>query len=323
MNIDRLQPFQNTPVYRSSRVVESLGDVYKCHYPYKGKKTARGAKRSPFYDRLVGRGARFKDVSGWEGADWYAPDASNGGGVGVGMTRGVGTGAGTGTGTGTGTGVMSGVETGVEAGENKHSWGREDWFPLWQAEHEACRTGVVVMDMSFMSKFMVQGRDAGTCLNRLCTADVDKTGVITYCQWLNDAGKMEADVTVSKLSDEKYMVVATDTMHRHVEAWMRRHLPRRPADHAFVHDCTGAYAQLNVQGPRSRQLMQLLTDSDMSNEAFPYRTAREIAVGYAYVLCARITYVGELGYEVTQHHCAPHIALYNTPLHSTSFHCTH
>jgi glycine cleavage system aminomethyltransferase T len=167
--------------------------------------------------------------------------------------------------------------------------------------------------MSFMSKFIVQGRDAGRCLNRLSTANVDGSeGTITYCQWLNEEGKMEADVTVSKLGEDKYMVIATDTMHRHVETWMKRHLDPEGNRHVFVTDSSGAYAQLNIQGPRSRELMQRLVGSgdrtgtgtgtgtgiDMSDDAFPYRAIREIAIGYARVLCARITYVGELGYEL-------------------------
>lgn len=119
---------------------------------------------------------------------------------------------------------------------------------------------------------------------------------ITYTQWLNSAGRLEADVTVIKLAEEKFIVVATDTMHRHVETWLRRNIP----DDAHVHvgDLTSAYGQLNIQGPRSRELLQSLTSADLSNEAFPFRTAREIDIGFARVLCVRITYLGELGYEL-------------------------
>eukprot|EP01040_Poterioochromonas_malhamensis_P007577 gene7577-8180_t len=262
MNIDRFHPYQTTPQYRQTRVVETLGMVYKCHYPYKSKETARGAKRSPFYDRLVQQNAYFKDVSGWEGADWYAPP-----------------------------GVAPIIE--------KHSWGRYPFFEYWANEHKACREGVIAMDMSFMSKFFVQGKDAGIALNYLSTANVDgESNMITYCQWLNDLGKMEADLTVTKLAEDKFYVVATDTMHRHVETWMKRNLNPQGDRHVFITDVTGGYAQLNVQGPKSRELMQLLTDSDMSNESYPFRTAREINIGYAKVLCARITYLGELGYEL-------------------------
>lgn len=259
-NIDRLHTYQNNPLYRRQRTVESLGMVYKTHYPYKSLETARGAKKSPFHDRLAAKGAYFKDVSGWEGADWYAP-------------------------------------AGVEAKIEKHSFGREKWFDYWKAEHDAARNGVILMDMSFMSKFLVQGRDAGKALNLVSANNVDGPAeTITYTQWLNEKGFLEADLTVTKLNDEKFFVVVTDTMHRHTETWMKRHFP---ADsHAFVTDVTSGYGQLNIQGPKSRELLQTLTSVDLSNEAFPFRKAKEIDIGLARVLCTRITYLGELGYEL-------------------------
>jgi glycine cleavage system aminomethyltransferase T/glycine/D-amino acid oxidase-like deaminating enzyme len=259
-NIDRLHTYQRNPEYRRIRTVESLGMVYKCHYPTKSPETARDVKKSPFHHRLKAAGAYFKDVSGWEGADWFAPK-------------------------------------GVEPKVDQLSWGRMNWFPYWEAEHKACRENVILMDMSFMSKFMVQGRDAGTMLNRLSTNEVNaECGKITYTQWLNQTGKIEADLTVTKLEDDKFFVVVTDTMHRHAETWMKRNTLE--TEHAFVTDVTGAYGQLNIQGPKSRELLQILTDEDLSNEAFPFRTAREIAIGFARVLCVRITYLGELGYEL-------------------------
>ncbi len=176
------------------------------------------------------------------------------------------------------------------------TWGRPDWFDHWAAEHHAARTDVILMDMSFMSKFLVQGRDAGCRLNWISANDVDgDAGVITYTQWLDEHGRLEADLTVTKLDDERFWVVASDTAHRHVETHMRRHFE---GHHAVVTDVTGAYAQINVQGPRSRELLQSLTSADLSNEAFPFRTAREIDLGFARVLCIRITYLGELGYEL-------------------------
>jgi heterotetrameric sarcosine oxidase gamma subunit len=153
------------------------------------------------------------------------------------------------------------------------------------------------MDMSFMGKFLVQGRDAGKCLDWISANHVDGAqGEITYTQWLNVEGRLEADLTVTKLADDRFFVVVTDTMVRHVEAWMKRNIPGDA--HAFVTDVTSGVAQLNVQGPRSRELLQSLTSVDLSNEAFPFRAAREIDIGYARVLCVRITYVGELGYEL-------------------------
>jgi 4-methylaminobutanoate oxidase (formaldehyde-forming) len=119
---------------------------------------------------------------------------------------------------------------------------------------------------------------------------------VTYTQWLDESGKLEADLTVTKLGDEHFMVVASDTAHRHAETWMRRHFP--PDAHVFVTDVTSSYTQINVQGPRSRELMQAITTADMTNAAFAFRDAREIDIGLARALCLRITYLGELGYEL-------------------------
>jgi 4-methylaminobutanoate oxidase (formaldehyde-forming) len=222
--------------------------------------TARSVKKSAVHDRLAAAGAYFRDVSGWEGADWYAPP---------------------------------GFEPKIE----RPSWGRENWFSWWEAEHRAAREVVMLMDMSFMSKFLVQGRDAGRVLDHISANTVNgPSGAITYTQWLNEKGRLEADLTVTKLEEERFLVVVTDTMHRHAETWMKRHIP---ADaHVIVTDVTSAYCQLNVQGPKSRELLQALTSTDLSNAAFPFRAAREIDIGYARVLCIRITYVGELGYEL-------------------------
>jgi len=258
-NIDRLHRYQTNPEYRATRTVESLGLVYQCHYPNRSMQKARGAKCSPVHDRLAAAGARFRDVSGWEGADWYLPE-------------------------------------GAPAVSQELTWARPPWFPHWQAEHEAAREGVILMDMSFMSKFLVQGRDAGTSLNHLSANDVDaESGTITYTQWLDSSGRLQADLTVTKLEVDRFWVVATDTAHRHVETLMRREFE---GSHAFVADMTSARAQLNVQGPLSRELLQPLTSADLSDEAFPFRRAREIDVGFARVLCVRITYLGELGYEL-------------------------
>ncbi len=259
-NIDRLHTYQNNPEYRKHRTVESLGTVYKCHYPYKSMITARGAKKSAIYDRLKDQGAYFKDVSGWEGADWFAPK-------------------------------------GKEAKIDNLSWGKDHWFEYWEAEHKAARENVIIMDMSFMSKFYVQGRDAGRVLNYISANEVDgKLNQITYTPWLNEDGKLEADLTVAKLASEKFLVVVTDTMHRHAETWLKRNIPVDA--HAFVTDMTSAYAQLNLQGPKSRELLQSITPADVSNEAFPYRHVQEIAIGYGRAICIRMTYLGELGYEL-------------------------
>jgi glycine cleavage system aminomethyltransferase T/glycine/D-amino acid oxidase-like deaminating enzyme len=259
-NIDRFSAYQCNPEYRRQRALESLGLVYACHFPDRQPASARGARRSPFHERLVAERAHFRDVSGWESPGWYTPQ-------------------------------------GQRHDQGALTFGRPDWFPFWEAEHRACREAVIAMDMSFMGKFLVQGRDAGNFLDYLSANAVNgDSGKITYTQWLNDDARLEADLTVIKLGDEKFMVVTSDTAHRHTETWMKRHIGTD--QHVFVTDVTSAYGQLNIQGPRSRELLQSLSHADLSNEAFPFRSAREIDIGLGRVLCVRITYAGELGYEL-------------------------
>jgi 4-methylaminobutanoate oxidase (formaldehyde-forming) len=260
INIDRFQRYQCNPEYRRQRALESLGLVYACHYPDRSPKTARGARKSPFHDRLAAKGAHFRDVSGWECPGWYAPE-------------------------------------GHEPVSDRLTWGRPNWFPWWAAEHRACREDVVAMDMSFMGKFMVQGRDAGAFLNYISANEVNgEAGKITYTQWLNEEGLLEADLTVSKLDENTFMVVTSDVAHRHTETWMKRHMA--DDQNVSITDVTSGYGQLNIQGPKSRALLQSITSVDLSNEAFPFRTVREIDIGLARVICVRITYAGELGYEL-------------------------
>ena len=177
------------------------------------------------------------------------------------------------------------------------TWGRASYWDRWAREHHAARNGVIAMDMSFMGKFLVQGRDAGRVLDRISANAVNGAeDRITYTQWLNETGRLEADVTVAKLESDRFLVIVTDTMVGHVGAWLRR---QTPADAHCIHtDVTSAYGQLNVQGPRSRELLQSLTSADLSDAAFPFRTAREIDIGFARVLCVRMTYLGELGFEL-------------------------
>jgi len=273
MTIDRLHTYQNTPKYRADRVVESLGMVYKPHYPFLTMETARNVKRSPIHERLVKAGGCFRDVSGWEGVDWFCPDYAAG-------------------------------KTDKQPSLHPHGWGRPLWFENWKSEHETVRNAVGLIDMSFMSKYRVKGRDAGSFLNRLSTSEVaqpsingKKRNAITYCQWLNPEGKMELDVTIAKLADDDFMVVVTDTCHRHAERWMKKWL--EPDERVAIFDVSGAVSHINLQGPNSRQLLQSITSSDLSNEAFPFRSFEKIDVGYcSEVMCSRITYVGELGFEL-------------------------
>jgi 4-methylaminobutanoate oxidase (formaldehyde-forming) len=256
-NVDRFRAHQLEPAYRAARTAEILGTVYAAHTPGKQLRTARDAMLSPVHDQLVAQGGYMREVSGWEGADWFA-----------------------------GAGVTPAPEP---------TWGRAPWFAHWQAEHETVRERVGLMDMSFMAKFEVTGAGAGELLDRLSAGPVNgDAGVITYTQWLNENGQIEADLTVSKLAEDEFFVVASDTAHGHVLDRMRRHAPATVS----ITDVTADLGQLNVQGPHSRDLLAELTDADLSTAAFGFRSVGRVKLAGVEVLLTRITYLGELGYEL-------------------------
>jgi len=258
VNIDRMHPFQNTSKYLHDRTVEMIGWQY-ISWPNLEPETARNARKSAIHDRLADAGAYFGTSGGWEFPNWFAPE---------------------------------GVEPTLE-----YSWGRQNWAPYSAAEHKATREGVVLMDLTHMSKFLVQGRDAEKVLNRICANNVAvPVGKIVYTQWLNERGRIEADLTVTRLAEDQYLIIAGDLLHMHALTWLRRNIPEEA--HAFVTDVTSAYNILNIQGPASRELLGMLTDTDLSTDAFPYQSLQEIEIGYAPVQAMRITYVGELGYEL-------------------------
>jgi len=258
INIDRMMPFQNNPQYLHDRTVELLGWQY-ISWPNLQPETARNARKSAMYDRLKEAGAYYGSSVGWEYPDWFAP---------------------------------AGVEPKVE-----YSWERQNWFDYVRAEHQAAREDVILMDLTHMSKLLVQGRDAEKVLNRICANNVAvPVGRIVYTQWLNERGTMEADLTVTRLAEDVYLLVLVDAIQVHVETWLKQNIS--PEAHVFVTDVTSSYNIINVQGPKSRQLISGLTSVDMSNEAFPYLTMQEIDMGYALVKALRVTYVGELGWEL-------------------------
>lgn len=259
INIDRLQPWQNNPTYLHDRTVEILGFMYKQGYTNSQFESARGVRKSPLHDRLAQKGAYFGSYAGWEYPDWYAPE---------------------------------GVEPHV-----KYTWGRQNWFAYRAAEHKATREGVTLMDYSVMCKFLVQGRDAEKVLNWICANDVAvEVGRCVYTQWLNERGTIEADLTVTRLSEDAFLVVSADGTHTSVMTWLKRNIPAEA--NAFVTDVTAGYHILNLQGPLSRALLSRVSQADLSNQAFPYLTMQEIDIGYATVKAIRVTYVGELGWEL-------------------------
>jgi 4-methylaminobutanoate oxidase (formaldehyde-forming) len=259
VDVRRVMPFQSNRNYLHDRTVESLGLLYAMHWPYRQPETARGARRSAVHDRLAARGACFGEVAGWERANWFAPE---------------------------------GVEPVYE-----YTYGKQNWHPYSGAEHRAVRTAVGLFDQSSFGKFLLEGPDAEAVLNQICANDVSvPVGKLVYTQWLNERGTIEADLTVTREAHDRYLVVTAAATQVRDFAWLKDHIP---ADaRCIAVDITSSMAVLNVQGPNSRALLQSLTTFDLSNEAFPFGTSQIIDLGYARVRASRVTYVGELGWEL-------------------------
>ncbi len=259
VDVRRNMPFQRNRRYLRERVSESLGLLYATHYPYRQFDTARGVRRSPLHDRLRAAGACHGEVAGWERPNWYAPE-----------------------------GVPASYE---------YSYGRQNWFGFSAAEHRAVRENVGLFDQSSFAKFRLEGTDAARVLNRVCTNDIDvRPGRIVYTQWLNERGGIEADLTVTRLGVDSFLVVtaaATEVRDFH---WLEAHIPGDAS--CVLTNVTSAMGVISLMGPRSRELLQSLTPADLSNEAFRFATSREMELGYGFVRASRITYVGELGWEL-------------------------
>jgi 4-methylaminobutanoate oxidase (formaldehyde-forming) len=258
--IDRTATYETSRKFRSQRTVEQLGVLFgDAVWPAWKPATGRNVRRSVLHDRLAAAGAHFGVSAGWEFPEWFA-------------------------------------------GPGEHpaatmDYRRQASHAIVGREHRAIREAVGVIDMSLMAKLIVQGPDAATVLSQLSANDVAReTGRLVYTQWLNPAGGIVADLTVTRLGDERFLVVASDIIHRRIEPLIRR--ATRPGELVTVTDVTSGTTLLTVQGPASRELISRLTDADLSNQAFPYLTARQVHVGYAPVLAMRVTYVGELGWEL-------------------------
>ncbi len=264
VDVRRTFPYQSTRSFIEARVTETLGLLYADHFPYRQFATARGVRHTPFYERLKERGACFGETAGWERAHWFQPADRR--------------------------------EAGV-APAYRYSWQRQNWFEYSAEEHRAVRTGLGMLDMSAFGKFRVEGRDAEAVLQRISANDVAVApGRIVYTQWLNERGGIEADLTVTRLGEHSFLVITAAAAVTRDLAWLTRHIP--PEAHCTALDVTSGEACLAVMGPRSRDFLQSLTTADLSNAAFPFGTARTIELGMALVRAHRITYVGELGWEL-------------------------
>ena len=256
VDIRRMSPHQNRKTYLYDRVSEALGLLYAMHWPYRQYETARGIKLTPLYMRLKENGACFGEVAGWERANWFAPKDV--------------------------------------APKYEYSFKRQNWFAHSAAEVKATREKVALFDQSTFAKYLVRGAQAEHELQHLCAADVAvEPGRAVYTQWLNPRGGIEADLTVTRLDEDSYMVVtAAATAGRDLH-WLTRNVTR-----VLIDDVTNSQAVLGVMGPNSRALLQPLSDTDLGNEAFPFGTSREITIGNVRLRATRISYMGELGWEL-------------------------
>ncbi len=259
VDIRRFHPFQVNERYLYERTGEALGLLYAMHWPFFQPETSRGIRRSVFHDRLKDAGACFGEMAGWERANWFAPE---------------------------------GMEPRYE-----YTYRRQNWFEASASEHLAVRENVGFFDMSSFGKFLVQGRDAEKVMNLICANQVAvEPGKVVYTAWLNERGGFETDLTVTRLSEREYLVITAGASQMRDLAWLKLHTAKE--DGVQVADVTSAYAVLSIMGPNSRKLLSKLTDEDLSNDHFPFGTGKEIEIGYSKALALRVTYVGELGWEL-------------------------
>jgi len=233
--------------------------LYAMHWPFRQPETARAIRRTPLHEHLAKANACFGEAGGWERPNWFAPE-------------------------------------GVKP-EYDHTYGKPVWLIYSGNEHRAVRENVGLLDISTFSKFLLQGRDAERIINHISTNNMAVApGRIVYTQWLNEQGGISADLTVTRLAEDAYLVMTAFSSHTRDYNWLQRHIPSDA--HAVLTDVTPAYAGINVQGPNSRALLQQVSPDDFSNSAFPFGTSKEVQLGYATIRASRISYVGELGWEL-------------------------
>jgi len=259
LDIRRFGAYHRSQKYNVERTKEIYGKHYTMSWPYEEHDSARGIKRSPLYGLLREKGAVYGSKFGWERANWFAPK-------------------------------------GVKA-EDELTFGIPNWFEHVAAEHRAAREAVVLIDQSSFSKFEVTGSGALAFLNYVADGQVDRpVGTTVYTQLCNKRGGVEADVTISRFAEDRFLIVTGTAFGVHDGMWLKRHMPSDGC--VTIRDVTSAYAMINVCGPNARTLLMRLSDDDFSNEGFPFGQCREAVVGNAPVMAVRVTYIGELGYEL-------------------------
>ncbi|MBI2460966.1 MAG: FAD-dependent oxidoreductase, partial [Candidatus Rokubacteria bacterium] len=253
--------------YRSRRLtleqtVETYATYYDIRYPYEERRSGRGLRWSPVADRLRALGAVFGEKAGWERANWFEGNAGGG-----------------------------------SAASRPRGWAGRSWSPAIEAEHRATRERAGLFDATSFSKLEVSGPGALAFLQRLADNQLDRpVGAITYTQLLNRRGGIECDLTVTRLAPDRFLIITGTAFGTHDLGWLRLHLPKDGS--VLIRDVTSSLVCLGLWGPRAREILGAATDDDVSNAAFPYLTARSIVAGRVPVLALRVTYVGELGWEL-------------------------
>ena len=264
VDIRRMMPFQANRSYLKTRVSETLGLLYADHFPYRQVESARDVRQSPIHDRLKTAGACFGETSGWERANWFLPQSE----------------------------IAKGKEPAYE-----YSWKRQNWFDYSAAEHKAVREKVGMFDMSSFGKIKMVGKDAEAVLQIIAANDVAVApGKIVYTQFLNEAGHIEADVTITRLSSDEFLIVTPAATVRRDLHWINGHIP--DGAHAMAIDVTASESVLVVMGPEARDFLQPLIPQSLANDDFAFGTMQDIEIGYGVARAHRVTYVGELGWEL-------------------------
>ena len=258
VDINRMQPFQGNKTYLFERSKETLGLLYADHFPFRQKATARGIRRTPFHQHLLNEGAVMGELAGWERANWFANEG--------------------------------------QTPEYEYSWKRQNFFGNVAAELDAVRNNVGMYDMSSFGKIRVEGRDAVAFMNHIGGGQYDvPVGKIVYTQFLNKNAGIEADVTVTRLTETAFLVVTPAATRQADQVWMQRNMGDF---NVVITDVTAGEAVLAVMGPNARKLLQAVSPNDFSNDVNPFGTAQEIELGMGMARVHRVTYVGELGWEV-------------------------
>ena len=265
MDIRRFGGQYRSQALTLARTSETYATYYDIHYPNEERTAGRPLRVSPAYRQLVDLGAEFGEKSMWERPNWFESNAALG-----------------------------------HPELRPRGWAGEHWSPAIEAEALATRHAAGLFDESSFAKIEVEGPGAVAFLQRLCANDIDRPpGTIIYTQMLDRRGGIECDFTVTRLADDRFLIVTGTAFGNHDLGWIRKHLPADGGDGSvLVRDVTSARACFGLWGPLSRQILQILTKDDLSNAAFPYLTAREISVAEVPVLALRVTYVGELGWEL-------------------------